>query len=215
MMKKLLFCLLGLIMLAGCSQSAKVNESPVADADYSTRMVAYTSTIELKVSDMDKAKTEIKSRAEAMGGHMLEMSNKRIVVNVPSKELDSFIEYLDKDVGTIRDKQISGTDITDSYDDTSARLAVLVASRDNYMNLLKKSATVEDTLKIEKELERINTEIQKLETQKKRTDASVSFAKVTINLDDVSTFARTTGNILTGVASLSGLLLLIGLIIWI
>lgn len=210
MLKKLSICLLVLV-LGGCAGNSKavhtesvatptstaarmsvsravptMDTMTVTETNSTERMISYSANVDLNVSDIDTAKSQIQDMVKGRGGYISDESNKRIVVYVPATGLDDFIGGLDDGVGTITDKTKTGKDVTDSYDDTTARLSTLYASRDQYMSLLKKATKVEDILKIEKELERVNTSIQKLEMQKKRTEQSVSMSRVSISLNETN-----------------------------
>ena len=52
--------------------------------------------------------------------------------------------------------------------------------RGRYLALLEKANTVSDILGIEKELERINTEIELLEGRIKHAESSVEFSSITV-----------------------------------
>jgi len=221
-MKKLFPIVFGLL-LAGCGNAA-VHEAPssaaplamakhnVLRAARAERLVSYTADVKLGVSDIEKAQKEIAAKTKDLGGYVAEENKKRVVVHVPSNDLDNFIEYLGDKVGTIRDKSKSGADVTESHGDTKAELAAAKAARDSYANLLKKADKVEDVLKIEQELERINAKILRLEQQLKRTEKSVELARVVIRLDD-STFLERAATIALPIACSIGFIALLAVLL--
>ncbi|MDR2693406.1 MAG: DUF4349 domain-containing protein, partial [Chitinispirillales bacterium] len=54
------------------------------------------------------------------------------------------------------------------------------AVRDRYLALLEKAEAVDEILSIEKELERVNLEIEKLEGRIKYAEQSVSYSIITV-----------------------------------
>lgn len=204
------------LFLMGCSGTATKTESTsvpteavakssvVDGVDYSQRMMSYSVSIDLEVKNRSDAKIHITDKVQKLKGYVVEESRRRIVVNVPSKELAHFVDYLEE-IGTITDQDKYGKDVTESHDEISAKLTTLKASRESYMALLKKASAVDDILKIEKELERVNGEIQRLETQKLRIQNSVDYSKVTINLSDKSWIPKA----IVGPTLLGALILLI------
>jgi len=171
-------------------------------------MVSYSATVKLGVSDSETAQKEIAARTKDLGGYVAEESKERMIVHIPATDLDDFIEYLGNKVGRIRDKSKSGSDVTESYGDNRAELIAAKAARDSYTNLLKKASKVEDVLKIEQELERINAKILKLEQQLKRTEKSVELARVNIQLDDRS-FLWRAAEVAAPIAATAGIIALI------
>ena len=59
-------------------------------------------------------------------------------------------------------KSITGKDVTDEHYDLNIRLENAQLARDRYLELLNRAQTVDETLKVEKELERLNTELDLL-----------------------------------------------------
>lgn len=173
----------------GDSAATVINKSSASD-NFGERLISYTVSIDLKVKSRVTAKDKISDKVEELKGYVAEEGRRRMVVSIPTKELKNFGKYLDTEVGKVEDSSWSGQDITHTYDDISARLTTLRASRDRYLALLGSTTKVEEILKIEKELERVNTDIQKLELQKKRAENSVDYSRVTINLTDSTLIYR-------------------------
>lgn len=205
-MRKLFFALFVGLTLAGCSNSVKTEALAPAteNVDYSKRMMSYSVSVDLKVKNKSAAKTNIADKTTELKGYVVETSRTRMVLNIPSRDLATFIDYLE-DVGTITEKDKYGKDVTESYDEITAKLSTLKASRESYMALLKKATAVDDILKIEKELERVNGEIQRLETQKLRIQNSIEYSKVTIIFQEDTWVSKT----IVGSALMGALVLLI------
>ncbi|MDR1338098.1 MAG: DUF4349 domain-containing protein [Rickettsiales bacterium] len=191
-MRNIFLALLTVFVLSGCggnrtaADNNRVASHSSAAIVTSERLMAYSVSIDMDVDNNDEAKAKITNQTKLAKGYVSHETKKSITVQIPTDGLDAFIEFLDKDVGKITDKRKSGADVTDSYDDTVSKLETLRASRDQYMDLLKKASKVDDILKIEKELERVNTAIQRLEMQKKRAETSAAYSQVSISLDDSS-----------------------------
>ncbi|MDR2268711.1 MAG: DUF4349 domain-containing protein [Rickettsiales bacterium] len=207
-MKKFLYVLIS-IALIGCSGASIVNKSPSSEsasnvATYADknqllesndavaeRMVTYSAKIRLGIVDNDSAEKQISEKVLELKGYVAEESEKSMIVYIPAPKLDGFIEYLGDNVGKIIDKSKSGRDVTDSYGDDAAELSALKSARDQYSKLLKKASSVDEILKIEKELERINAAILKLERRIMRTERSVEYSRVVIELEKRSWLERT------------------------
>jgi len=83
-------------------------------------------------------------------------------------------------LGKIENETKTGRDITDQYRDNVIRLESLKSVRSGYLTLLEKANTVSDILSIEKELERVNTEIEILEGRIKHAELSVTYSNITV-----------------------------------
>ncbi|MDR3208969.1 MAG: DUF4349 domain-containing protein [Rickettsiales bacterium] len=189
MIKRFLICALCAV-LSGCGGRQAPSEAAAhaGGPETAERMVSHEVSANVKVGDIDKSKEKIRIKAGELKGYVSFESKENITVRIPADKMDGFLDFLGGDVGTIKDMNKRATDITDSYIDIDSRLAVLTASRSKYMALLKKAPNVDDALKIERELERVNTEIQNLEMRKKRTLGNVNYAGISVSLDDRTFF---------------------------
>jgi predicted nucleic acid-binding Zn-ribbon protein len=77
----------------------------------------------------------------------------------------------------------SSQDVTETFIDNEARLKNLYALRDRIRALLEKADEVEELLKIERELSRIQSEIDSLEGRQKSLQQSVDFAEVSVTFE--------------------------------
>jgi len=83
-------------------------------------------------------------------------------------------------LGKIESETKTGTDITEQYRDNVIRLESLKNVHDRYLALLAKANTISDILNIEKELERVNTEIEIMEGKIKYAESSVALSNITV-----------------------------------
>ncbi|MCL1911142.1 MAG: DUF4349 domain-containing protein [Leptospirales bacterium] len=148
----------------------------------SQRMIARTVSIEIKNSNPEEVKSKINQEVERFKGFIVYESDSRINLRVPAQSLDEFCEQVRK-MGKVVSEKKTGEDITDAYHDTLIRLDSLKTVRARYTDLLSKAAKVEDMLGIEKELERVNSQIEMYEGRKKYSESRVAYAYVSIEID--------------------------------
>ena len=79
-------------------------------------------------------------------------------------------------LGKVDEETLHGTDVTDAVRDLRIRLDNARRTRESYVALLARATSVEDTLKVEKELERVTVEIETLAGQLEEMEASVRYA---------------------------------------
>ena len=81
-----------------------------------------------------------------------------LVFLVPANNFEKCMASI-KECGDVTYNSVYSKDVTAEYVDTKSRLDNLIKTRDKYKNLLEKAQTVEEILKVEKELARVQSEI--------------------------------------------------------
>jgi hypothetical protein len=165
------------------AEAASTSASAVADAAAESRMIAYTISATVQVKNPDESRERLLAGIESQGGFLVQESYRYITARIPAGAVDTFMESL-KTLGTVSDLRKSGSDITDQYRDDAIRLESLKTVRDRYLALLTKAANVTEILGIERELERVNTEIEVLEGRKRAAEQRVSHSLVIIYLSE-------------------------------
>jgi len=97
--------------------------------------------------------------------------------------MDNFLTHV-RALGIIEGESRTGTDITDQYRDNTIRLDNLRNVRNRYLALLEQANSVSDILGIERELERVNTEIEILEGRIRHAKLSVEYSNVTVTFSE-------------------------------
>jgi hypothetical protein len=89
------------------------------------------------------------------------------------------LTHLDS-VAVVSSESLTRSDITDSYSDAEARVAVLQASRTQLLQLMAKANNVADTILVEDRLTQVNGQLDVLLGQLKRMDGDMAFSTVTL-----------------------------------
>jgi hypothetical protein len=145
------------------------------------RMIAYTIYLELEVKNIDESKKNIAAETGTFNGYITEESKNYVTSRIPVGNMDAYLEKI-KTMGKVKQEHKTGNDITDQYRDNAIRLESLKTVRARYGALLEKATGVTEMVSIEKELERINTEIELLEGRMKYAEQSVDYTKITVRL---------------------------------
>ncbi|MDR2021215.1 MAG: DUF4349 domain-containing protein [Treponema sp.] len=143
------------------------------------RMITYSVSLGLSVKDIEGTRKTIAEQTKIYKGFIVGESTNYITARIPAANMDAFIGEI-KALGKTEEERKNGTDITDQYRDNVIRLESLKTVRDRYLGLLAKANTVTDILSIEKELERVNVEIEILEGKIKYAELSVAYSSVTV-----------------------------------
>jgi len=145
------------------------------------RIIIYDASATLKVKNTDSANVRLKAIAEKYEGYAMSMGNKKTEIRVKADKLNNALNDISK-IGKIRNKNIYGSDVTDEYYDYEIRLENAKKARQRYLELLSKAENVEATLKVEKELERLNGEIDTMEGKLNRLTHLSEFSTLTVYL---------------------------------
>lgn len=157
------------------------SEAPTPALD--TQKIVYTAYLDLTVKNTDTVSKQIVQLIKNSTGYVQTANNDYLVIKVPQKGLNDIIIAVET-MGKVTYKNIGADDITDSYYDAATRLDNLNKTRLRYLDLLNKAQTVEEMLKVEKELERINGEIELLKARLARMDNNVQYSTITISLNE-------------------------------
>lgn len=178
-----------LIWTSGCHTSAEMAKAPSSssageyDASTSfeeTRKLVYKGTLSLVVrNEPDSIMSTLRLMAESSEGYLSTMSSESITLRVPVEKFESFMNAAAA-LGEVENRFISANDVTDKYVDVSIRLENAQKARETYLGLLERAATVTEALEVEKELERINEVIDRLEGQMRLMNNQVDLATITV-----------------------------------
>lgn len=165
--------------LASCASTMKAPSMKAMVAS-GERMISYTAYLTFEVNDLDQTRELLIEKSKQVHGFITRETNEYLVIRIPASEFESFVNII-SEIGKISESEIHGEDITDSYDDIKLQLDSKIKLRDKYDQILIKADKVEDIISIEKELERINLEIQRLEGLKIAAEKNVQY--ITVNIE--------------------------------
>jgi len=108
-----------------------------------------------------------------------------IVVLVPSKDFDNFIDKI-SDFGEVENISVNSKDLSGEYVDLSSRLKVLESQRDLLLSWLSDAKEIKDMLSIRSELDKIETEIEKIKGRMNYISFHTDFSQITISIREKS-----------------------------
>jgi len=143
------------------------------------RMISYSVTLGLVVKNSEETKKLLVEQVKNSNGYIVRETDDSISTRIPAENMDNFVGY-SKTLGKTENERKTGTDITDQYQDNMIRLESLKTVRSRYLVLLDRAVNVNEILGIERELERVNTEIDRLEGRIKHAEQSVAYSLITV-----------------------------------
>ena len=119
-----------------------------------------------EVADLTPAVVRSHNLTESLGGYVASESRDDRTLNVslrvPEPKLDVALDSLSQ-LGTVTSRRVSSQDVTEESIDVEARIASLSAERDQLRTLLEKAVNINDVFTIERELARVQGDIDSLE----------------------------------------------------
>ncbi len=129
----------------------------------SDKYFIWSGSISLEHKDVAVCEEEVINAVKALSGTIKAKRNYEdscvsIDFLVPNTNFDKCMDDI-KQCGTLLSERVFSEDVTANYVDVQSRLDNLIKTRDKYKALLDKAQTVEEILKVERELSRVQSEI--------------------------------------------------------
>ena len=159
--------------------------------ELANRKLIRNATVQLEIVSFDDAVQKITAFANEERGYVATTNSDKqangklrgqVIVKVLPEILDHFLQKV-RGLGELKNQTLGTEDVTKAYFDTDARLKNARVMEQRLIDMLKtKTGKVSDLLQVEKELDRVREEIEKMQGELKYWDSQVQFATVTISL---------------------------------
>lgn len=145
-------------------------------------ILIYKASLTMAVFDVQPGLKAVEAAARDLGGFLAKQSNFTIIVRVPAARFQEALGRLEK-LGDVTSKDVEARDVTEEYLDLELRIKSARAVRERLEHLLAKANKVEDSIAIEKELQRVMGELESMEGKLKylRDQAQYSTISVTFS----------------------------------
>ncbi|MCE3228105.1 MAG: hypothetical protein K0S32_2656 [Bacteroidetes bacterium] len=157
-------------------------ESKKENIKQEERVVIYNGSMTLVVKNADSVNAHLSRVAAKYEGYILTIGTESSTIRVKAIYLDKAMGEI-YPIGKLKRKSVYGEDVTEEYYDSKIRLDNCNKARVRYLELLAKAENVEAALKVEKELERLNREIDVLEGKIKRLAHLSEYSTITIHME--------------------------------
>lgn len=152
------------------------NNSYEANTD---RKIIMDAEVHLDITNTDSTVNEIINLALAYEGYVVSSSNTKTIIRINS---DYFKTCLDKIklLGEVTAQNITGQDVTEQHYDLNLRLENAMNARDRYSKMLAETSDLNEALRLERELERLNNTIDTIKGKLERLEHLDQYATMTI-----------------------------------
>ena len=170
---------------------ANISDTTVNNLSLETKKIAKNYSINLLVENVDNYYNNINNLLKTYKGYLENFSsykndnNETLYLNVkiPAEKVDDFLKSLKGDA-YVKSENFYAIDYTEKYSDNKNKLKNLYVRRDKLRNMMTKEAKVlADVIAVEKELNNVQLEIEKLEKNNMKIDNEVEYSNVNITLE--------------------------------
>lgn len=160
------------------------------------KKIIRTADLTIKTQTFAQSLADIRALCEAEGGWIESSSESQnsstglrrayLTLRIPQDALDGYLTGAEE-LGRITSRSETATDVTASYQDTQARLNTQKALMERLQALIHESGDLSDLLALESQIADTQYTIDSLQSALNSTDRQVSYATVSINLQEERT----------------------------
>lgn len=162
---------------------------PKMDEENNTKIIK-TANLKFETKDLTASYKTVQKATHKYGaiiandnsGKDFASSNRNLVIRLPNKYFDKFINDISKGVSHFDVKEIAQEDVTETYIDTESRMLSKKKLEQRYLQLLSKANKVSEMLEIEEKLSEIREEIEAKEGQLKYLQNRITMSTISIEM---------------------------------
>ncbi|MBT8226284.1 MAG: DUF4349 domain-containing protein [Dactylosporangium sp.] len=154
------------------------------------RMIIYTGSITLRVSNVNEAAAKATAVASGVGGSVAgdertidaQRSQATLILRIPAERFMAVLNDLPATLGEEKSRSIEAEDVTSQVVDLDARIETAQASVDRIRALLARAETISEITSVESELSRREANLNSLLQRKKKLANLTSESTITVVL---------------------------------
>lgn len=165
--------------------------TPVDRARVGERVVR-NGSLTMRVDDASKRLAELRVIVESAGGfiesaNLTDNANVKTAyatVRVPNEKFQDVVRQAKGLASTVFDESENAEDVTAQYVDMEARLKAAKAEEQQYLEILKRAGSIEDTLNVTSRLADVRTRIEQIEGQMRYLNDRTTYATLSVTLTE-------------------------------
>lgn len=166
---------------AGAPAPQNAKTAPADQAKAPQALVVFTGEVGMLVAE-GSVPTSLDAAvlvAEEEGGHIAGRGNDFVRVKVPSARFREAMSRIEK-LGEVTNRSVTAQDVTAEFKDLEVRLENLKATRKRIEELMGRAGNLTELFVVEKELERVTTEIDVIQGRLRFLRDNTSFSVITV-----------------------------------
>lgn len=172
---------------------AQLASSPTVGNAYDPiRKVIFNASLTIEVKKLSETYQSLLARIESWDGYVFNSSfsdsgsrykSAQITLHVPSASFHQALAGLET-LGKVRQKEISGTDVTAEFVDLESRLRNLTKVEARFLALLQQARNIAEILTVEREVDKVQAEIEQIKGRLKVLSVKSAMATLTLSLTE-------------------------------
>ena len=189
------------------SQKSSSSKTGMNIEDAQTRKIIRNASLEVETKEFDKfiagienavneAKGYIESSQIYGNSYYYSDGNRSATMKfrIPADDLDAFLDKIGN-MGNVKEKSISATDITANYTDIQARIDSLEAERKALLAILEKADKVSDIIQVQDKITSVNADLDSYKRSIKNYDSLIAYSQVTVEISEVERVSTSTSKL--------------------
>lgn len=179
---------------APISQSVAQESQEVDSVPRSQPQLAKSAELVLTVGSVSVSLDQVKQIAQQQQGDLLDLQDNTptgdrthhtasLQIRVPQTRLDAALQAL-KGLGTVQRQSLTAEDVSDQLVDYQARLRNLRKTEATLLDIMDRSGSVADVLKVAQELSNVRNSIEQLAAQLTTLQNRVAYSTIHLNLEE-------------------------------
>lgn len=163
----------------------------VVEGELTQRKVIKTGSLSLLVKKAEDVAGQIRELAARLGGFIADsriyevsanVKSGSVVIRVPADRFDEALDGVKKLAVKVERENVSASDVTEQFIDLEAQLKNLRAEEAQYLEIMKRAYTIEDTLKVSERLSSVRGRIEQIQGQLQYLSRQIDMATITVSL---------------------------------
>ncbi len=162
------------------------------------RKIVKTGYMTLEVEDITETIDKVAEMADELNGYVVSSYkyeyergvSGRIAIRVPSERFEEAFAGLRQLATAVPYETTTATDVTEEYVDLEAQLGNLLVTEAQYLILLDKAESVEEMLKVQRELSNVRGEIEQIEGRMKYLEQTSETSLIEVDLEETQGLAE-------------------------
>ncbi|HMJ13514.1 MAG TPA: DUF4349 domain-containing protein [Polyangiaceae bacterium] len=142
-------------------------------------LLIYSANLQLAVFEAPQALDRAEQLAKEAGGYLVRRDDRTIVVRVPAAGFHGLLDRM-LGLGDVLHRNVSVRDVTEEFYDLQIRIRNAELVRERLEQLLQRAQKVEEALAVERELERVAGEVERLKGRMKLLSELLAFSTITL-----------------------------------
>lgn len=185
---------------ASGADNSPASNTPASNTPVAAQLVK-TASMELVVVSVEDSIKQISSIVRQQKGDILSLEDSQanpndrhratLQLRIPQEKLEATLDTLAK-LGTIQNRNLSSEDVSSQLVDSAARLKNLRKTEAALLEIMNRSGSVPDILKVAQEMSNVRQSIEQIDAQLQNLQNQVAYSKVMISLQALATSGSNT-----------------------